>query len=257
MSHEIDFLTNVDNTIEGSGKIGEYLDFTNGAGGVVDADAKGSLTINVRKLKITNAGLIEATNGGDCVIESAVKNAGTLEANGGTLTLDAAVTGSGAVDLAAGTVVIEDAGAREAVAFTGDGGTLELTRSQTYAGRVSGFSKTGGTTLDLRDIGFVSPSEATYSGAGGSGVLTVTDGTHTAAISLRGHYLSTTFVASSDGAGGVDIVATNKSPTSVHHFAAAMAAMPGHDEAAGALIHADAAWGGHPSMLAGPRMAAA
>jgi hypothetical protein len=253
----IDYLTNLDNTIEGSGKIAGFLDFTNGAAGVVDADAKGSLTLDVHKLKITNAGLIEATDGGDCVIKSAVRNSGTLLAGGGTLTLDAAVKGPGAVDVAAGTLVIENQGARDAVAFTGGSGTLELTQSQTYAGRVSGFSTNGATMLDLRDIGFVSPTEATFSGTRASGVLTVTDGTHTAEITLKGHYLSTTFVASSDGAGGVDIVDTGAQPSSVHPFVAAMAAMAGHGEAAAGAVHAGAPWGGHPPTLLAPHAAAA
>jgi hypothetical protein len=34
-------------------------------------------------------------------------------------------------------------------------GTLDLAESQFYAGTITGFSKTGATTLDLRDIGFV------------------------------------------------------------------------------------------------------
>jgi hypothetical protein len=255
--------TNVDNTIEGFGTIGgaakqgRRLLFTNEAAGVIDADAKGVLEINVGKYTVTNAGLIEATNGGDCVIDSAVSNTGTLAANGGTLTLDAAVTGSGAVDLAAGTVVVENAGAAEAVTFTGKKGTLELDRSQTYTGSVSGFSAKGKDTLDLRDIGFVSASEATFSGSKTSGVLTVTDGTHTARITLEGDYDNATFVASSDGKGGVDIVAASGQTPSVAHFAAAMATLTGHGAAPGPF-HPDAPWSAaRQPVLAGPKTAIA
>jgi len=258
-----DVITNVDNTIEGSGTIGgatkqhRRLLFTNEAAGVVDAStAKGLLEINVGKYTITNAGLIEATNRGDCVIDSAVDNTGTLEANGGTLTLDAAVTGSGVVDLAAGMVVIGNAGAAETVAFTGKKGALELDQSQTYAGQVSGFSTKGKTTLDLRDVGFVSANEATFSGTKTSGMLTVSDGTHTARITLVGNYTNATFVASSDGEGGVNIVDPSLQTPSVAHFAAAMATMTGHGAAAGTL-HPDAAWSAHQPMLAGPSVAVA
>jgi hypothetical protein len=38
------------------------------------------------------------------------------------------------------------------------------------------------------------------------GTLTVTDGSHTANIALLGNYLASTFVASSDGHGGTNVV---------------------------------------------------
>ena len=187
-------LTNVDNTIAGSGMLGaKKLTLVNDAGGVIDADSKTALTIATGAAIITNAGLIEATGKGNGVIASAVANSGTLEANGGTLTLQASVTGAGKVAIAAGTLDITNMNAAEAVAFTGKTGTLELDQSQTFAGAVSGFSKAGRTTLDLRDIGFASPGEATFSGNAKSGVLTVSDGTHTARIALTGNYTGVTF----------------------------------------------------------------
>ncbi len=73
----------------------------------------------------------------------------------------------------------------------------------TYTAGITGFSHTGGAQLDLRDIGFVSAGEATYSGNTTTGVLTVTDGTHTAHITLRGNYTTSSFIAASDGHGGV------------------------------------------------------
>jgi hypothetical protein len=254
-------LTNVDNTIEGSGVIGgiEKIDrvtLVNEKGGVIDASkAKRVLEIDVRNQAITNAGLIEATNRGECVIDFAVDNTGTLLANGGTLTLDGAVTGSGSVDLAAGKVVIANANAAEAVAFTGKKAVLELDQSQTYAGQVSGLSRNGKAELDLRDVGFVSADEATFSGTSKSGVLTVTDGTHTAHITLKGNYTLDTFVASSDGQGGVAIVVASPQTPSVAHFAGAMATLT----PLGAAIqaHADAASGVRPAMLVGPRPALA
>ena len=105
--------------------------------------------------------------------------------------------------------------------------TTGLARSQTYTASISGFSKNGKTSLDLADIGFVNSAEATFSGTTKSGVLTVTDGTHTAHINLKGNYLSSTFVASSDGRGGV-VVADPKpraAATPAHRFIAAMAGM--------------------------------
>jgi hypothetical protein len=252
----IETLTNVDNTIEGVGRIAGWLAFTNEAAGVVDADQKGSLILSVHNLTLANAGLIEATNHGVCVIKSAIDNTGTLEADGGVLRLEAAVTGSGVVDLAAGRIEIENTHAAEAIAFTGKKGTLELTHSQSFTGAVSGFSKSGKTSLDLRDIAFVSPAQATFSGTATSGVLTVTDGTHTANITLEGDYLGATFAAASDGTGGVDVVAASGQTPSIAHFVSAMAAITGHGVPAG-LIDARETTGSRQMMLAAPRLALA
>ncbi len=98
---------------------------------------------------------------------------------------------------------------------------------------MSGFSAAGASALDLRDIGFVSAGEATFSGPAKGGVLTVTDGDHTARIGLSGDYANAVFVASSDGKGGVDVAAS--SPQSPHAFIAAMAGLGG---SAGEALHA-------------------
>jgi hypothetical protein len=82
----------------------------------------------------------------------------------------------------------------ENVTVSGSGGKLKLAQSQGYTGSITGFSKT------------VKSTQATLSGTTKSGVLTVTDGTHTAHITLIGDYTQSTFVASSDGHGGTIIV---------------------------------------------------
>jgi hypothetical protein len=253
--------TNVNNLIEGSGVIGgakyqgKRLVFTNEAAGVVDANAKGKLVFETGVQTVTNAGLIEATSGGVCVVESTVSNTGTLEAAGGTLMLERAVTGSGMVAVAAGTLAITNAGAAEAVTFTEQSGTLELDRSRTYAGEVAGFSPTGQTTLDLRDTKFVSPNEAAFSGTDTSGVLTVTDGTHTARITLVGDYLGAAFTAVSDGKGGVDIVTSSAQAPSAARYAGAMAGFGGHGGSAAALVDARTIQADHPPILTAPRIA--
>jgi len=161
-----------------------------------------------------------------------------LAAAGGDLTVNGAVTGNGSATINGATL---DLGSSftENVTFTGTSGVLELAQSQTYTGKVTGFSLTGGTSLDLRDIAFVSAGEATFGGNKTSGVLTVTDGTHTAHITLIGNYTGSTFVASSDGQGGVSIVDPQSgggaasaalspiAPASRHQFIAAMAGLGG------------------------------
>jgi hypothetical protein len=69
-------LTNVNNTVTGSGVLGDGLNLTNEAAGVIDANVPSSLTI--RGNNVANAGLIEATAGGELEINSTqIDNAST------------------------------------------------------------------------------------------------------------------------------------------------------------------------------------
>jgi len=253
-------LTNTDNTISGSGALGGgMLTLVNAAGGIIDAEGKPGLAINTGSNTISNAGLIETTERGAGTIASPVDNTGTIEVDGGALTLKAVVSGSGTVAIAAGTLDIANANAAEAVGFTGKGGELELAQSQSFTGSVSGFAMTGRTSLDLRDIGFVSPGEASYNGA--TGILTVTDGIHTANIALVGNYGGTIFTAGSDKHGGTSIVdkaasgATLAAPATTaagHRFIAAMA---GVSAVSASPVHTVAeTWRASASVLATPRV---
>jgi len=252
-------LTNVDNTITGSGQIGAgKLTLINDAAGVIDAKAPPALTINTGKNTITNAGLIETTLKGNLTVRSVVSNAGTIEADGGTLTLDAAVSGSGAVTIVAGTLDIANVGAMENVAFTGKTGKLELAQSQSYGGSVTGFSLTTKTSLDLRDIVFDTTTTESYSGTATSGTLTVTHGTAVANIHLNGNYLSSTFTLSSDGHGGTTVVDPPKAGAATAPPHAFIAAMAGLGAGAGMASHVTAEpWRAAVSMLAGPRVSMA
>ena len=110
----------------------------------------------------------------------------------------------------------------------------------------------------LVQIGFVGADEATFSGTTTSGVLTVTDGTHTAHINLKGDYTGSTFIASDDGNGGVNIVDPARSETvaaSSHRFIAAMAWVGGDSH--GPVSVFSEAHHAHPPMLAASRMAMA
>ncbi len=186
--------------------------------------SEGSLALGAKKAKVTNAGLIETAGAGALTIKGALVNTGTLAANGGILKVTGAVSGKGGVAVINGGTLDFGSSFKQAVTFTGGTGTLELGQSQAYTGMITGFSKAGGTLLDLTDIGFVSVNEATFSGTSKGGMLTVTDGTHTARINLKGNYLGSVFVAASDGHGGVlihDPVAPAGQPLA---FVAAMAA---------------------------------
>jgi hypothetical protein len=225
------------------------------------AEASGTLTLGGSgRDGVINGGLLEAFTGGTMALLGAVTNTGTLETHGGTLSTTGAVSGAGVAVIAGGTL---DMGAAfmENVTFSGGGGVLELARSRTYTGTVTGFSKTGTTSFDLLDVGFVSSTEATYSGTKTGGVLTVSDGTTTAHITLVGNYLSSTWVASSDGHGGVSVVdppaqapASSATP-SLHSFVAAMAGLGSPPVAQG--VRVDHAWSSSGLALANPRGAVA
>jgi hypothetical protein len=123
----------------------------------------------------------------------------------GTLAVDGAVSGAGVVYIAGGTANFAST-FTENVVFTGTTGGLELAKSVSYTGQISGFSKTGTTSLDLRDITFGGSTKATYSGTTTSGVLTVTDGTHTAKIHFLGNYTGASWVLSKESGGGTIVV---------------------------------------------------
>jgi len=245
-------------TITGSGMLGSgQMGLINRNRGVVDGNGSHALIIDTGSNQVANAGLIEATGAGGVTISSAVLSSGVLEAAGGTLTVNGEVRGPGHGVIASGALIVNGA-FNQNVTFTATSGTLELGKSQGYAGAISGFSLTGGTSLDLQDIAFVSASEATFSGTATSGVLTVTDGTHTAHLHLSGNYLAATFTASSDGHGGViihDPTHTASAPPSPapppHRFIAAMA---GLGATPAGPVHLPIAIHAPTALLATPRL---
>ncbi|MGI8839597.1 MAG: beta strand repeat-containing protein [Caulobacteraceae bacterium] len=180
---------------------------------------------------------------------AAIANAGAIETLGGTVTVAGKVTGKGEAIVNGGLIDFTSTFS-QSVTFAGTTGTLELAKSQGYGGTIVGFSTAGGTFLDLADIAFTGAGEATYAGNKKGGVLTVTDGTHTATIALTGNYLGSTFVAASDGHGGV-LIHDPKAPTlaPTHAFIAALASLgagaAGLEAAAVERLHA-------PPMLLAP-----
>jgi hypothetical protein len=106
--------------------------------------------------------------------------------------------------------------------------------------------KCSSTVLDLDDIAYGANTTATYSGTTTSGVLTVTDGTHTAKINLAGNFTTAGFSLSKDAQGGTAVAGT---PTkTADHFIAAMAAMG----AGGAMTPSADLWTPQVHVLASP-----
>ncbi len=243
-------LTNTSDKILGAGQLGAgSLTLVNGAAGIINGNDAVALIIDTGAATIANAGVIEATGAGGTVVMSAVANTGTLGAIGGNLTVNGAVTGSGIARINGATANFSGA-FNQNVVF-GTSGTLELAHSTAYSGVVSGFSKTSTTALDLDDIAYsAGTTTATFSGTAASGVLTVTDGTHTAMIKLSGDYTASSFTVSSDGHGGTTIVDPPKMGGPVAFIAAAAAFGP--PRFAHAYADAAARHEGRAMILAGP-----
>ncbi|MEP6966715.1 MAG: hypothetical protein ABI906_01415 [Pseudomonadota bacterium] len=280
-------LTNFDNTITADGQLGAgQLILVNQAGGVIEETGKSGLTIDTGAATITNAGLIEAHGNGGITIQSAVNNSGVIEllaadisggsmmmidgtvrntgklvVDGGTMMVFEAVTGSGSATIKLGTLYFGSS-FNQNVTFTSQSGILELAQSQSYTRTVTGIAKNGqGDILDLDDIAFVGADQATYvdNGSHTGGVLTVTDGTHTAHIKLAGDYDPSRFGSFDDGHGvGVFYKAAPAVTPALgasHGFVAAMASFGA--DAGGPAHAAIEAHYVRPAMLAVPRMAMA
>ncbi|MDQ2859480.1 MAG: hypothetical protein M3T55_01870 [Pseudomonadota bacterium] len=245
-------LTNVDNIIAGGGGLGGgKLILVNGAKGQIQSEGAAPLIIDTGANTIVNAGLIEAAGAG-ATIMSAVANTGYLKADGGDLTVNGAVSGMGLGIVAGGTLRF-NASFNQEVAFQGSSaGVLTLAQSSNYTALIAGLSAAGAESLDLADIGFVNSGEASYSGTTSSGVLTVTDGVHSAHIHFEGDYLGAAFTAASDGQGGTIIHATAPPAASVHRFIAAAARLGAG--AAGPMGGGLESWRAAPAMLTRPAL---
>ena len=187
-------LTNVDNIISGAGQLGG-----------------GSLTLD-------NQGLIDADGANALVIDTganAIVNTGTLMASGaGGLVLASAVTGGGAAEID-GSSSLEFAAASDAqVSFdAGASGTLKLDQSGGFTGTVAGF--TGYDAIDLADIVGDQATVGYMANADGmGGMLTLSDGTHSASLALLGQYAAADFATAPDAGGGT--VVTLADPTQNH-----------------------------------------
>ena len=132
--------------------------------------------------------------------------------------------------LVGGTLEVASGGSAENVSFGGPQGlmltsstpsTLVLDASTSFHGTIAEFGFPGrADQIDLRDIAFLSTSkksQLSFTGNGVSSTLAVTDGVHTANITLLGYYIASEFVASSDGHGGTLITFTSATSVTGGH----------------------------------------
>jgi hypothetical protein len=160
--------------------------------GTIDANYGGGILTLYTGQTITNAGLLEATNGGTLLIKDGVSG--------------------GAATIAGGSLVF-NASSNVNVTFNNGTGTptygeLVLADAPAFSGQIFGFTGTapGLTTsdaIDLTDINFANLKETyTENTAGTGGTLTVSDGTNTATLYFSGAYAPASFNFATDGQGG-------------------------------------------------------
>jgi ELWxxDGT repeat protein len=154
--------------------------------------------------------IIGLTDGGYAV--SWIDASGTLGDSSGTSIKAAVFAANPAVTtIAAGSTLEINAASAAPVAFAPataplTGGTLQLDHSASFNGEIIGF--TGTDKIDLRDIAYGAGTTLGYSANpdNSGGILTVSDGTTTAALALLGQYSAGMFTLSSDGHGGITVV---------------------------------------------------
>ena len=202
-------LTNVDNTISGAGQIGSgdgTLTLVNETHGTIDANVAGGTFTLETGTTITNNGVLEALNGGTLQILDPVTGSGSAIIEGGTMIFGAQSNMNVAFENGVGTPTY---------------GELVLGDAAGFSGQISGFVGTAPDTahsdaIDLEGINYNSSSfSETYDAA--KGLLTVTDGSHSASLTFDNFDGTLSFA--SDGNGGTLITdppatrASNPSPS--------------------------------------------
>jgi hypothetical protein len=208
-------LTN-QNTISGAGEIGgNGLVLTNQ--GVIDATGGNPLIVDTGASAVTNSGTLEATNNATLFVASNVTNTGQLIANNGTDIFAGAVSGTGTATVQGAGLIEFGSTTTSNITFGAGGGTVTFDAASSLTGKLSVTGFTLGDTIDLADINFTgSGPTLTFT----KGVLTVSDGTHTAKLNMVGNYTLASFHAALDGSGGTlitDPPATNPPATSTTH----------------------------------------
>jgi hypothetical protein len=167
---------------------------------------------------LTNQGLIEATNDGSLIVGS-VANTGTIAVEGGGYLNASGPVTSGGVAKVDGFGTLEFDNSADVHVRFGERATLQLDDPAKFSGDIAGFGPTGNglstmNTIDLRDVSFAHLTTLGFkeNAAGTAGALTISDGTHTANLSLLGNFVASFakgtpsssfqgFVVSDDGSG--------------------------------------------------------
>ncbi|WP_336950533.1 Ig-like domain-containing protein, partial [Sphingobium aromaticivastans] len=195
-------LNNVDNILSGAGAIGAgTLTLING--GSIIADGVNALVIDTGANVVSNSGIIAATGSGGLMVASAIDNEGVIQLSSSHAVLAGNVTGSGDV-LLSGTATVEFGGhvSSDIVVDAGATGLILFDDSISFSGTIAGLDSDD--RIDLSDLAFDAGTMLSYAAneAGTGGVLTVTNGTDVAHLTLIGSYHAEDFGLWSDGHSG-------------------------------------------------------
>jgi hypothetical protein len=140
--------------------------------------------------------------GGTALIQATAAQAGAIVTGttAGTTTLEVTTGGTAALNAADTHLIVKlDAATNLGLgtaSFIATTGTAASFASDTIAGF------RGGDTIDLTDLVFATFKSLAYSGTTSAGKLVVTDGSHSATVTLTGNYVLADFSHVSDGHGG-------------------------------------------------------
>jgi hypothetical protein len=209
-------LHNVNNTIEGAGNIGtgdRHFSLVNESCGTIEANDQGqTLTIDTGRNAITNAGTLEACNGGTLDVESAVNNeGGSIKVlAGSTAEFEKSVTG-GTATIDGGTLKFDGKADVDVTFASGHYGDLVLGDVKHFSGTISGF---GGTASDSPSLSTSDEIDVLGFGMGdihfseddhGNAIVTVTSGHKTVATFTIDNFDYGNLQKASDGHGGTII----------------------------------------------------
>jgi len=147
----------------------------------------------------TGSGLVvsfkapEASGSGGMMVASAIPDSGALGTSRASFTVDDHVSANGtAMIKGSGIVDFAEPSSANVVFGAGSAGTLKLEDSFHFDATISGFS--GADAIDLMDVNAATAAISYHQNAQGTGgVLTISDGAHSAQLSLIGHYSADNF----------------------------------------------------------------
>jgi hypothetical protein len=172
--------------------------------GFLDLSGDGSSTGLIAATTLNNLGQLV---GSGRITAVSLVNTGTIEAAGGVLTIDAAISGGGVFEAGPhGTLDLNGTittGGASILFASGADAVLRASTSDLSAAPITGFA--AGDGIDLTDLlpGGAPMLEFVQNGA--SGVLTIEENGHSAAITLVGQFDASAFTAASDGGIGTMI----------------------------------------------------
>ena len=144
--------SNVSNTISGAADINDsLLTLINGTAGKIDANTSGeTFTINTGANAVQNNGLMEATNGGELVVESAVTGTGTIGVGAGS-TVELGSTWANKVSFLSGA----SSGAPELLKLDvsmSETGLMKSYPLSTTVGEIYGFNTANYQSIEIGDV---------------------------------------------------------------------------------------------------------